>query len=67
MIDEQQIDANVTSKEVENLLDYNESLDVTSDLHHLIPLESDIEEKIDDDLLIELVRLNRHRFLEVIN
>lgn len=64
VIDEQQIDANVTSKEVENLLDYNESLDVTSDLHHLMPLESDIEEKIDDDLLIELVRLNRHRFLE---
>jgi len=49
IIDEQQIDANVTTREIENLFEYNESLDINTKNHV-------IGSNVDDDILVSLIK-----------
>lgn len=66
VVDEQMIDANVTIKEVENLMEYNEAMDVISDF--AMDGDSNIDEEdeqMDDDLLKELIKKHGRWFMEV--
>uniref|UniRef100_A0A183CEG5 Helicase C-terminal domain-containing protein n=1 Tax=Globodera pallida TaxID=36090 RepID=A0A183CEG5_GLOPA len=65
VVDEQLIEANVTTKEVENLMDYDESLDVVSAAHRLEREMGEATEELDDDLLKMLIQTFPHNFFEL--
>uniref|UniRef100_A0A914H054 Helicase C-terminal domain-containing protein n=1 Tax=Globodera rostochiensis TaxID=31243 RepID=A0A914H054_GLORO len=65
VVDEQLIEANVTTKEVENLMDYDESLDVVSAANRLEREMGEATEELDDDLLKMLIRTFPHNFFEL--
>jgi hypothetical protein len=66
VIDEQMIDANVTTREVENLMEYNEAKDVIStSVEQPYYDDKQLKTEYDDELLTDLLCSNGRWFLEV--